>query len=126
MKTARAQRGMGMLSLVYVLVTLALFGYVGLKLFPNYLEGVKVDQAISAVAKGPGAAGKSKKELAFAIVKRLDLDSSYRITERNWKQYLKISKKNDRVTINADYDAAVPLFMDISVVSKFSYSAVSN
>ena len=123
MKTARTQRGMGMFNVVYILFTLALFGYIGLKLFPNYLEAVKVDQAISAVANSPGAAAKTKKELAFAIVKRLDLNASYRITERNWKEYLTISTKSGRVSITANYEAAVPLFMNVSIVSKFSYSA---
>lgn len=125
MKTARTQRGMGILNLVYILFTLAVFGYIGLKLFPNYLEAVKVDRAIAAVANEPGAAAKTKKELAFAIVKRLDLDGSYRIDETNWKDYLTISTKGGRVSISAAYEAEVPLFMNISVVSRFSYAATS-
>ena len=126
MKTARTQRGMGMLNLVYILFTLAIFGYIGLKLFPNYLEAVKVDRAIAAVANEAGAVGKTKKELAFLVVKRLDIDGSYRITEQNWKEYLTITNKAGRVTINAAYEAEVPLFLNISVVSKFAYSAASS
>ena len=125
MKSARTQRGMGALNFVYILFTLGLFGYIGLKLFPNYLEAVKVDRAIAAVATAPGAASKTKKQLAFMIVKRLDVDSSYRITERNWKEYLTISTKRGRVSVKAEYQAEVPLFMNVSIVSKFSYSAAS-
>ena len=126
MKLGVKQRGMGMFNLFYILFTLAVFGYIGLKLFPLYLEGVKVDRAIAAVATGPGAAGKTKKALAFEVVKRLDLDGSYRITENNWKDYLDITSKNGRVAIKADYQAEVPLFWNIAVVSTFAYSAASS
>lgn len=123
---ASKQRGMGIFNLLYVLVTLAVFGYVGLKAFPLFLEGVKVDRAIKAVASEPGAAGKTKKELAFAVVKRLDVDGSYRINELNWKEYLNIKVKSGRVDISANYQAEVLRIWNFVLLGDFAYRAGSS
>ena len=125
MELARKQRGIGMLNLLYVLVTLAVFGLVGLKLLPLYLEGFKVQKAITAVAAAPGATERTPRELAYAVVKRLDIDGVTRIKERNWKEYLTIKIRGKAVSIKAEYQAVVPLFMDISLLTHFRYDSTN-
>lgn len=125
MELARKQRGIGMLNLLYVLVTLAVFGLVGLKLLPLYLEGFKVQKAITAVAAAPGATERTPRELAYSVVKRLDIDGVTRIKERNWKEYLTIKIRGKAVSIKAEYQAVVPLFMDISLLTHFRYDATN-
>ena len=125
MELARKQRGIGMLNLLYVLVTLAAFGLVGLKLLPLYLEGFKVQKAITAVAAAPGATERTPKELAYSVVKRLDIDGVTRIKERNWKEYLTIKIRGKAVSIKAEYQSVVPLFMDISLLTQFRYDATN-
>ena len=125
MELARKQRGIGMLNLLYVLVTLAVFGLVGLKLLPLYLEGFKVQKAITAVAAAPGATERTPRELAYAVVKRLDIDGVTRIKERNWKEYLTIKIRGKAVSIQAEYQAVVPLFMDISLLTHFRYDSTN-
>ena len=125
MELARKQRGIGMLNLLYVLVTLAVFGLVGLKLLPLYLEGFKVQKAITAVAAAPGATERTPRELAYSVVKRLDIDGVTRIKERNWKEYLTIKTRGKAVSIQAEYQAVVPLFMDISLLTHFRYDATN-
>ena len=125
MKLARKQRGIGALNLLYILVSLAVFGLVALKLFPVYIEGMKIDNAISVVASEPGAADRTPKELAYSVVKRLDIDGVNRIKERNWKDYLKIKIRGRKVTINASYNEEVPLFLNLYLYAKFSYDTSS-
>ena len=125
MELVRKQRGIGMLNLLYVLVTLAAFGLVGLKLLPLYLEGFKVQKAITAVAAAPGATERTPRELAYSVVKRLDIDGVTRIKERNWKEYLTIKIRGKAVSIQAEYQAVVPLFMDISLLTHFRYDATN-
>ena len=125
MELARKQRGIGMLNLLYVLVTLAAFGLVGLKLLPLYLEGFKVQKAITAVAAAPGATERMPKELAYSVVKRLDIDGVTRIKESNWKEYLTIKIRGKAVSIKAEYQSVVPLFMDISLLTQFRYDATN-
>lgn len=126
MNIARRQRGMSIWMLMYVLVTLAVFGYIGLKLFPLYMEAVKVDRAISAVATTPGTLSLNKRQIVTAIVKRLDIDGVYRIKEHNAKEFLTITNKKGRVRIRAAYDAEVPLFYNIVVIARFDYAAASS
>ncbi len=125
MELAHKQRGIGMLNLLYVLVTLAVFGLVGLKLLPLYLEGFKVQKAITTVAAAPGATERTPRELAYSVVKRLDIDGVTRIKERNWKEYLTIKIRGKAVSIKAEYQAVVPLFMNISLLTQFRYDATN-
>ena len=125
MRLRKSQLGMSMFNLMYVLITLAIFGYVGMKLMPIYLESVKVKKAVEAVAKAPNAATQSQKALVDALLKRLDFDSVTTINHRNWSDYVAIVKKKGSVRISATYDAPVPLFLNISVVAKFQFVGTS-
>jgi hypothetical protein len=123
MKLPHKQRGMSIWMLIYVLFTLSIFGYVGLKLKPLYLEGAKVERAINRVVEDPSLVNKPKAAVVTAIVKRLDVDGEYRITERNYAQYLTISNKGKRIRIQAKYEVGVPLFYNLEVTAKFEYAA---
>lgn len=126
MNLRNKQRGMSMWMLMYVLFTLAFFGYVGLKIFPLYLEGMKVDSAIATVAADPSMLGKGKLLIAEAIVRRLDVDGEYRINDSNYGDYMKISSKKKQLRITADYAVQLPIFANLSVTATFSYSANSS
>ena len=117
------QRGMGIFGLMYILITLGIFGYIGLKMFPMYLENIKIKQAVDKVVLMPSADKKPKKELVTAIVKRLDIDGVSRIKERNWQDTITITQKKGKVTITAAYQASLPLFLNLSVVADFHHAA---
>ena len=126
MNLRNKQRGMGMWMSMYVLVTLAFSGYLGLKVVPLYLEGMKVDSAIAAVAADASMLGKRKLLIAEAIVRRLDVDGEYRINDRNYGDYIKISSNKKRLKIDANYAVQLPIFANLSVTAAFSYSASSS
>ncbi|MBT6273703.1 MAG: DUF4845 domain-containing protein [Chromatiales bacterium] len=123
MNQRKRQRGMSMFNLSYVLFTVAIFGYIGLKLFPIYFENLKIENSIDSVLKGPSVEKATPKDLAYAIIKRLDIDNVTRIKERSWKDQLTIKSSRGHVTINVKYMAEIPLFMNIALVAKFNYSA---
>jgi hypothetical protein len=125
MRLRKSQRGMSMFNLMYVLVTLAIFGYIGLKLMPMYLDGFKVDKAVNAVAAVPGAKGKAPKELIGLILKRLSIDNVKVINGRNWRESITFKKTKRKLIITADYRSDVPLFGNLSVSAAFSYKGES-
>ncbi len=127
MKLRRSQYGMSVFNLMYVLITLAIFGYIGLKLMPIYLESFKIKRAVGTVAASPNATQKSPRMLVDDIIKRLDIDSVNRITKANWQDYLQIErKKKTGLLIAANYSAEVPLFLNVAVVAKQSYVGKSS
>ena len=125
MRLKHRQRGMGMLNLSYVLITLAIFGYVGLKLMPLYTESFTIERVVQTVAKSPGAASKSPKALVDDMIKRLDIDSVKRINSRNWKNIVKITKRAKKLTISVSYDVGVPLFHNLSLTASFAFKGES-
>ena len=116
---------MGMFNLSYVLITLAIFGYIGLKLIPVYLESINIKRAVEAVAQSPGASSKTARALIDDMIKRLDIDNVTRITKRNWKDTVTITKRAKKVNINAAYDVSVPLFYNLSITASFAFKGES-
>ena len=125
MMTRKPQRGMSLMMMLFVLIVLAVFGMAGLKLLPVYLESFKVQKALQGTIEAPNVQDQTKREIAFSIVRRLDIDGSYLIKESNWKDYLEINKKPDRVTVKANWRQEVELFGNLSLVASFS-KEVSN
>ena len=123
MKLKRRQRGMTFWMLLFVLVVLGFAFFIALKLFPIYLESFKIDRAIESVAQEPGAADRSRADLQDTLVKRFDIDDVTRITERNFRDYVDIDKKGQRVTITVDYRAEAHLVGNISLVADFTKRA---
>ena len=125
MKTPRKHRGMSLLGLLFVLIVLAVLGLGGLKLFPVYLESIKVASALKGVIEDPNIGGQSKRDIAFSLVRRLDIDGSYLISEQNWKEFLTIDKKKDRGDLQVQWRKEVELFGNLSLVASFT-TEVSN
>jgi len=119
MNCKHEQRGITFLGLVFVLIVLAMVGLVGLKLLPVYMESFKTDYALKGVIEDPGVTKMTPKEIAFAFVRRLDIDGEYRIAEGNYKEFMTISKKKGKVTITVDWKAEVPLVANLSIVAAF-------
>ena len=116
----RFQRGMSIWVLIYILGSLGVFGLVGLKLFPAYLESFKVDKALEGLMEDPRLKDMSKNEIKASLVKRLDIDEVRRITERNFNDYVTIDTKGNRVVITVDYSADVALAGNVSIVAHFN------
>ncbi len=119
----RRQQGMTFWMLLFVLTVLGFAFFVTLKLFPMYLESFKIDRAIESVAKDPGVGDWSKADIKDRLVKRLDIDDVTRITERNFNEYVDISKKGRRVRITVDYRAEAHLAGNVYLVADFKKRA---
>ena len=115
----REQRGITFLGLVFVLVVVAFVGLVGLKLFPFYMTSFKIDKTMTAVVEDPSMRTATTKGIARSIVKRLDIDSVTLITQRNFKEYVTVTNKNGKITIDVFYDEEAPLFGNIYLRVEF-------
>jgi len=111
--------------IMYVLATLGAFGLVGLKLFPVYMDSFKIDKSMKAVIEDTSVTKGNKRAIQESLIKRLDIDSVDAITYRNYKEFIKVTKKGDRVTIVAKYRTETPLFGNLLLVGDFD-KQVSN
>ena len=122
MKSARRYQQGASIWMVMVILAILGFGFVfGLKLIPMYLDWWKVEKAVTgALQAGVGEA--SKREITTAIVRRLDIDGIYHMTEANLSDYMLITKKGKRVTVDIDYEARDTLVGNVYMVTHFAKS----
>lgn len=125
MKSAQRRRGVSVFMGLFVLVVLACVGLVGLKLFPVYMESFKMDHALKGLVEDPGVASQTKKEIAYSIVRRLDIDGVSFIKESTWKEFIKVHKQKGKVSIVVTWKRDIPLFANLSLVADFT-KAVNN
>lgn len=109
-------------SLWMVMIVVAVIGFMGvfcLKLIPVYLEWWKVEKAVSGAMQA-GVGAQSNREIATAIVRRMDIDEVRRMTMANLDEFMIITKKGNTVTVVVDYDVVEPLFGNLSVMAHFN------
>ena len=126
MRYDKRQRGMSFVGVMALIVLIGFGALVGLKLFPIYMESFKIDTALQSVIEDPAVGNQSKHDIKMAVLRRFDIDDVRRITERNWKDHLQITKdRAGKVVIRVDYEADTSLFANLSLVAHFQ-KEVSN
>ena len=119
MKSVRHyQQGASMWMVMLIIAILGFAFIFGLKLVPMYMNWWKVEKAVTAVVKSGGGSG-NKREITTAIVRRLDIDGIYDMTEANLSNFMTITKKGSRVVVEIDYEARDVLFGNVSMVTHF-------
>lgn len=112
-------RGVSLMGLLMWLIVLGFFALIGFKLIPIYLEAYKIDKAFTGIVNAPGVSSKSSGEIRKLALRRLDIDSVYRINHQNFSEYVEIKKKDDQVRINVYYEPEAPLVANLRLVAKF-------
>lgn len=116
----RKQSGIGAIGLIFVLISLAFIGLIGLKLIPIYAESLKIDKAISGVLELPDVSSMSKQEIEIALKKRLDIDDVKSVTYRNFKDHVTVTVEQEQVIISVDYYRETPFLGNISLIVDFA------
>jgi hypothetical protein len=120
MKTAQQyQRGASMWMVMMILAILGFGAVFGLKLLPMYLDWWKVEKSVAG-ALGSGVASANKREITTAIVRRLDVEGIRIMTEANLSEFMTITKKGGKVTIDIDYEQKDVLVGNVFIVTHFA------
>jgi hypothetical protein len=120
--SASRQRGMSMLGAVFAILLGAFVLTCVLKLGPAYMSNWQIQSILSSM--------KSEFEQAEMVVdrravhrklsKRFDIDQIDAITFQD----VKVSRDEDDVVVNANYESRIPLLANIDVVLKFEDNEV--
>lgn len=118
MGLCRYQKGASLWMMMLLVIVFGFTTVFGLKLIPIYLEWWKVEKAVSGALQ-PGVGTQSNREIANAIVRRLDIDDVRRMTNANLGEYMTITKRANTVTVDINYDVVEPLFGNLSILAHF-------
>lgn len=112
------QRGASIWMILLMVIVLGFGAIFALKLIPIYIESYKIDKAMQGTMTGD-VANQSVRNIKEALLRRLDIDDVRRIVERNYRDYVTISKKGGGVTLAVDYEAEEHLFGNLYIVARF-------
>jgi hypothetical protein len=114
------QRGMTMLSWLFVLGIAVFFVLIGIKMVPTYLENYSVRQVLANMENDRTLRGGTQTAIRDSFFKRLKINSVYEFDKR----WIKISKQKEGNLVEVDYEIRKPVLGNVSIVMAFSESAM--
>ena len=112
----KKQRGMTGLGWMMVIFLICFFAFVGIKLFPVYMENYSIKSIVKDVKQEPNIAKKSTGEIRTLIRKRLIINSIRDLK----KEHIIIKKFAGNLSVKIEYEVRKPLFGNLDVVMSFS------
>jgi hypothetical protein len=113
------QRGMTFISLMFVLALVGVVGYAGLRLFPVYINYMKVVSTLKRVAS-ENRGSTDEGSIRGSISRHWNIEDITGLDEGQ----VEITKEEDgSVVLHAAYDDKVPYLGNISLVVSFDTSA---
>lgn len=116
----RAQKGWTIWGLITVVALIAFFGLLFMKLFPPYLDNLKIREALQTVSEEPGVTELTKRQLVRKINNILYIDFADTIVDLN--KTLKLSKTKADFIMSVDYEVVVHLAYNVSALIDFKNS----
>ncbi|HVF35516.1 MAG TPA: DUF4845 domain-containing protein [Candidatus Saccharimonadia bacterium] len=107
---------MTLLGFVIVLVIVAFFGLIGMKLFPVYSEYYGVRKSLSALQQEPGVAQKTPDQIRSSLQRKWFI--SYVKTPTVQKN-VKISKKGGQYLVTVAYERRGNLLYNLDYIAVF-------
>ena len=111
------QDGMTYIGMLIMLVVIAFFAIVLIKVLPLYLEHFKVDSSLESLGKeskdDPMAL--SSMEIEKHLLNRLNINDVQHVT----KDDIKITREGRKTVVTVDYEARVTLFGNLDLVARF-------
>lgn len=118
MPIKKYQRGMTIWSASFVIGVFVFFIFLGFKLFPVYMDDLKVKSALDSISRLPDVGSMSKADMAAALDKRFDIDN---VSTVKPAQHLFLEARGGTRIIRISYEAVVPLFYNISALLEFDH-----
>lgn len=110
------QQGLTLLSIAFILVLIAFFVLLILKIAPIYIDHSKVANALAALEKTTDIQTKSEQEVRQSLEKRLNMNYVYDVTQDD----IKVIKRGNYLKVQAEYETVVKIIGNLSVLAEFN------
>ncbi|MDX3936194.1 MAG: DUF4845 domain-containing protein [Stenotrophomonas maltophilia] len=115
MKNMTSQRGITLTSFLVVLIVVAFFLYIGMKLFPMYQEYYAVRSAMKSLAKEPGVGNMEPRRIQDMFFKRLYINYSENVKPAD----VKFDRIDGGWNMKVYYEVRREMIGNLDVVGKF-------
>jgi len=113
----KGQNGMTYLGMLIMLIVIAFFAIVMIKVAPLYLEHFKVQSSLDSLAQESkdGQPLSSPQEIEKHLFNRLGVNDVQHVTRKD----IKITREGRKTVVVVDYEARVTLFDNLDLVAHF-------
>lgn len=118
MKTLKQQQGVTGIGWLIILGLIAFFVFIGLRVFPIYMENFNVVTSIKSLEHEPQVTKRSKAEVQTLIMKRFQINDVKNATRKD----LSVSNRSGVLTVSVKYDVKTKLFGPWSLIAEFDES----
>lgn len=112
--SARAQRGVSLIGLMFWAIIIGFIGYVAVRVLPTINEYLTIQRAVNKIA---AESPPTVIEVRKAFERQKDIE--YSISSITAKD-LEITKENDRLVIRFAYDKEIPLVEPVFLLIKYA------
>ena len=114
-RTARQQRGMGLLGLLIIAIMVGFFVMSAIRILPGYLEYMSVRDIVTRVASEYDRDGDTFSELRRKLADYFNTNQIKTLNPRD----IEITRDEGDVIINASYEQRIPLVWRIDAIVKY-------
>lgn len=115
----RGQSGMTYMGMLILLIVIAFFAVVAIKVVPLYMANFKVKSVLNSLKDEREIASMPPAEIEKRVMSRLDIND-VDIKREN----LKIVRTPNKTVVTLNYDARVHLFANLDIVASFQDNRV--
>ncbi|MBD7921696.1 DUF4845 domain-containing protein [Xanthomonas bonasiae] len=109
------QSGMTLTSFVIVLAVVGFFAYIGMKLFPMYMEYYAVRSAMKGLAAEAGSADMDPSKIKDSLFRRLDVSYSDNVKPED----VTLDRVDNGWRMRVAYEVRRPIVANLDIVGKF-------
>ena len=111
----KAQRGLTLVGLIFILGLCAMTALLGFKMLPAYLEFFNVKRIVADIAASPQTKGATIKQVQQAFDQRAVIDSIASVKGSD----LEVEKSGDGYILSISWEKKVPLIHNVSALVEF-------
>jgi len=113
----RSQRGWTFWSLLFTVMVIGFFALLFMKLFPPYMDNLKIKNALETIAEEQSTADATRYEIIERMERILYID--YGATIVDLKSALRVEQIKNGRRLRVKYEVVVPLAFNISALLEF-------
>jgi len=116
MRTMKRERGMTAIGWLIVLLLIAFFALLGMKIGPIYLENYTIKTVVASLKQEPLITQKSASQVKTMVMRRLDINGVYDIKS----DHVSVKKTPGVTTVEIRYKVQKPLIGNLDVIATFA------
>ncbi len=118
MRRPNNQSGITLIGFLLILMVLGFFAFLGMRLFPVYIEYYGLRQAMKALAAEPGVATKTPEQIRSSLDTKLNFSYVTSVKKNN----VRVTRQGGNYLLNVRYEVRGPLVYNLEYIATFDHT----